>query len=234
MSVLTKEERMTIESIHDQGVVAIIDRLVGEVERLTGAGSQPCNNFIPSTDDPQPHECPDCLGKRRFCTNCNRDHHDGGWWGCRAILAAQMTKERDTALARAVKAKAELATANAYHEWGAMLADTVRLAGERDEARRQLAELQTELQCWRDTCGEHAGQDGHTVADVIARVVKLQAELAESKAALVELEGYNGIQVEHVAELKAELATANAASLSRYLSAKAHGPQSDERVMYDR
>jgi len=43
---------------------------------------QPCLNFDPGvTPDYNFHQCPDCGGVRRFCDNCGRDHHEGGWWG---------------------------------------------------------------------------------------------------------------------------------------------------------
>ena len=43
----------------------------------------------------------------------------------------------------------------------------------------RLAKAERELACWRDTCGEFAGQDGHTVQDVIERAVKAEVRVKE-------------------------------------------------------
>lgn len=58
---------------------------------------QPCENFeaaeiSPYTGAAMPHECPKCLGIRRFCRNCCFDHHDGGWIKC-DLLTSQKKPE---------------------------------------------------------------------------------------------------------------------------------------------
>ncbi len=70
---------------------------------MSAAGSQcqPCQNF---TDDvciqglPNVHECfapfddsgdPRCGGIVRFCTNCNSDHHDGGYQTCKGLRSCR-------------------------------------------------------------------------------------------------------------------------------------------------
>ena len=60
------------------------------MNQILNNGDQPCNNFMvgdhgmyTSPNTPQPHECPDCLGTRYFCANCNRDHHENGWESCK-------------------------------------------------------------------------------------------------------------------------------------------------------
>lgn len=56
-------------------------------------GQQPCQEFQPGeSGDPggsyNHHECPGCDGDRRFCQNCLRDHHSGGWETCRRLKRA--------------------------------------------------------------------------------------------------------------------------------------------------
>ncbi len=48
---------------------------------------QPCDD--PDFDDAGDglhnyHECPGCPAIRRWCQNCSRDHHSGGWQSCEA------------------------------------------------------------------------------------------------------------------------------------------------------
>jgi hypothetical protein len=50
-------------------------------------GKQPCGKFTPNEREEwfgTPHGCPTCgrEGCRRFCLNCNRDHHENGWDTC--------------------------------------------------------------------------------------------------------------------------------------------------------
>ena len=50
-------------------------------------GEQPCQNFTPNQEEKMwwghpKHECPRCGGLRMFCSNCHKDHHEGGWEIC--------------------------------------------------------------------------------------------------------------------------------------------------------
>ncbi len=50
-------------------------------------GQQPCDDFNPGGSQEAMynwHECPGCPGTRRFCKNCNSDHHSSGWDKCLA------------------------------------------------------------------------------------------------------------------------------------------------------
>lgn len=63
---------------------------------------QPCANFTPQDEGfgTTPHECfagrhagqdVTCLGRVYFCTNCNSDHHSGGWNTCAAVVPCRWT-----------------------------------------------------------------------------------------------------------------------------------------------
>jgi len=47
-------------------------------------GVQPCDNFKPEMtgEHEDAHQCPECLGVRKFCLNCHSDHHENGWESC--------------------------------------------------------------------------------------------------------------------------------------------------------
>ncbi len=55
-------------------------------------GEQPCQDYRPSEADSDElcgtgianvHQCPICWGRRSFCDNCHRDHHEQGWETCK-------------------------------------------------------------------------------------------------------------------------------------------------------
>ena len=64
-------------------------------------GQQPCDTFTPDEFTMTPlghsvHQCPTCGGRRAFCSNCNRDHHDGGWEACWRKAKADAAREGTT------------------------------------------------------------------------------------------------------------------------------------------
>jgi hypothetical protein len=58
--------------------------------------AQPCDTFIDNSLDSNVHQCPQCGGIRRFCENCCRDHHDGGWESCYLHQLCVLKKKGDT------------------------------------------------------------------------------------------------------------------------------------------
>lgn len=59
-----------------------IDYRLIECDRILSLKDQPCERFWEVNSNFNCHQCPKCLGTRRFCENCHSDHHDNGWKRC--------------------------------------------------------------------------------------------------------------------------------------------------------